>query len=84
MIKAPCKNCPERHEACHDQCQKYIAFRDEKLKQNLWMSMKNQYSVKPSGAKYNKNMGAYVFPQRGINRRNRTKTEIPEEDKKVR
>lgn len=26
---APCKDCPDRHTACHDQCQKpeYLAFR---------------------------------------------------------
>lgn len=25
-MKAPCKDCPERHYACHDTCEKYIAF----------------------------------------------------------
>ena len=26
---APCKDCPDRHIACHDRCQKpeYLAFR---------------------------------------------------------
>lgn len=26
---APCKDCPDRHTACHDRCQKpeYLAFR---------------------------------------------------------
>ena len=29
----PCKNCPDRHPACHDRCDKYLAVkraRDEK------------------------------------------------------
>ena len=73
MIKPPCKGCEERHEACHDHCQKYIAFRDEKIKQNEWMSMKNQETLRPSRATFNKNMGKFTYPQRGINRRERTK-----------
>ena len=27
MMKVPCgKNCPGRHYACHDTCEKYLAF----------------------------------------------------------
>lgn len=29
----PCKNCPDRHPACHDKCERYLAVkraRDEK------------------------------------------------------
>lgn len=29
----PCKNCPDRHTACHDKCEKYLTAkraRDEK------------------------------------------------------
>lgn len=24
---APCKDCPDRHEACHGHCEKFIEFR---------------------------------------------------------
>lgn len=26
--KAPCKDCPDRHRACHDTCEKYKQFKD--------------------------------------------------------
>ena len=26
---APCKDCPNRHPACHDQCEKYLAWKAE-------------------------------------------------------
>lgn len=40
-MKCPCKGCPDRHEACHDRCERYkgwkaahdaqrIAIREEK------------------------------------------------------
>ena len=27
-MKAPCKDCPNRHYACHDKCEKYKEFTD--------------------------------------------------------
>ena len=30
MIKAPCKDCPDRKQGCHSACEKYIAFRKER------------------------------------------------------
>lgn len=27
-MKAPCKNCEQRHESCHSDCDKYKAYRD--------------------------------------------------------
>ncbi len=26
-MKAPCKGCMSRHEKCHSECEKYLAFR---------------------------------------------------------
>lgn len=26
-MKAPCKDCTERHRACHDHCERYKAFK---------------------------------------------------------
>lgn len=38
-MKAPCKDCPNRHPSCHAECEDYIAFdnynkerREERLK----------------------------------------------------
>lgn len=28
MSHAPCKNCPDRHEACWGSCEKYRAWRE--------------------------------------------------------
>ena len=28
-ISAPCKDCPDRHMACHSSCQKYISYREQ-------------------------------------------------------
>ena len=25
-MRSPCKNCSERHYACHSSCERYIAF----------------------------------------------------------
>lgn len=30
MLKPPCKDCPDRHLACHDHCEKYKAFDAER------------------------------------------------------
>lgn len=27
-MKAPCKDCPDRHLACHDHCERYQAFKE--------------------------------------------------------
>ena len=27
--KAPCKDCPKRHDGCHSHCEAYKAFRAE-------------------------------------------------------
>ena len=28
-MNAPCKDCPDRHTACHDHCEKYKAWKEE-------------------------------------------------------
>ena len=32
-MKAPCKNCPDRHEACWGHCEKYNAWKAEYQKE---------------------------------------------------
>lgn len=34
MTKAPCKDCAERHIACHDTCEKFIQWHTE------WMELR--------------------------------------------
>lgn len=29
-MNAPCKDCPNRHEVCHDSCERYQAFKQER------------------------------------------------------
>lgn len=31
-MNAPCKECQDRYEICHDSCEKYIKFRREREK----------------------------------------------------
>lgn len=26
--RVPCRGCPDRHEACHDHCERFKAFRE--------------------------------------------------------
>ena len=73
MIKAPCKNCPERHEACHDRCEKYRAFRDERVKVNEWLTKANNGAVTPPRRHYSVSTHGYVTSPRGINRKERVK-----------
>ncbi len=30
-MNAPCKGCPDRHEACHDKCEKYQTYHAERM-----------------------------------------------------
>lgn len=41
--KAPCKDCPDRHAACHDKCEKYQAFKAECFKYNLKVEASRGY-----------------------------------------
>lgn len=29
-MKVPCKNCPDRHNLCWDECERFRAYRKEK------------------------------------------------------
>ena len=33
-FKVPCKNCTERHPACHDHCQKYLEVKAQAQEQS--------------------------------------------------
>lgn len=30
--EAPCHNCPDRHPKCHSECERYLAFVEERAK----------------------------------------------------
>ena len=57
-IPAPCKDCPDRHEACHDTCERFKEYRKkiEQAKANRAEAMRytkpNSITrTKPKGAK---------------------------------
>lgn len=29
-MKSPCKDCPDRYVGCHERCNKYLAYADER------------------------------------------------------
>ena len=39
MIQSPCKECQERHTACHDTCRKYEIYKQELQKQKSSMKI---------------------------------------------
>lgn len=44
----PCKNCPNRHPACHDKCEKYLKVkraRDEKKEAIRRDKFHNEYTI---------------------------------------
>ena len=49
MIMPPCKDCPDRHPACHDRCEKYKAFAVERAKSNKYNQEKNMFTLSEHG-----------------------------------
>lgn len=49
MIMPPCKDCPDRHQACHDRCEKYKAFSAERAKSNKYNREKNEILMSDHG-----------------------------------
>ena len=37
-----CKDCADRHPACHDTCEKYKETKKEIFEKSKWLSRKNQ------------------------------------------
>lgn len=35
MLKAPCKDCPDRRPLCHAECERYLDFRKKKTEFNV-------------------------------------------------
>jgi len=40
MVKLPCKDCQNRHLACHDTCKDYIAAKEEHVKEKNYLKEK--------------------------------------------
>lgn len=53
MLDAPCKDCTERHTACHSTCIKYISFKEavkeDKAKKEKWEQEHDPYPSKIIG-----------------------------------
>lgn len=45
MVKLPCKDCPNRHPACHDTCSKYQEAKAETKEEYKWMKQKNSSPI---------------------------------------
>lgn len=71
MIKAPCKGCPDRSPACHDRCEKYRAFHEERVRVNAWLTKQNAGPGTPPRRHYSVSTHGFVTSARGINRRER-------------
>lgn len=41
---SPCIDCPARHTACHDSCDKYAAFVAEVHAKKAWLKQKREQS----------------------------------------
>ena len=71
MKPFPCKDCKERYLGCSDKCEKYKTVKESNFEERKWVTMKNKEHMCPSAAKYKKAEGRYIFPEQGINRRNK-------------
>lgn len=40
-MNSPCKDCPVRHEACHDHCWKFRAWREHHEAECEWLRKMN-------------------------------------------
>lgn len=40
-MKAPCKDCPDRHTGCHAECEKYQTFAKEREEERQARGLKN-------------------------------------------
>lgn len=49
-MKTPCYQCPERSETCHAECERYLAYRDGRLK--VYEERKKKSIGPPRGAKW--------------------------------
>lgn len=45
MVTMPCKDCPDRHEACHDKCGKYQDAKKESFKEYSYNKKKNMSAI---------------------------------------
>ena len=57
-VMSPCQNCPDRHEACHDFCEKFAEYKskvqeakDRRRDALRWTAPNSITRTKPKGAK---------------------------------
>ena len=73
MIRNDCHGCTERNEECHATCEKYRAYVAENEKRRKWLKRMNDGDPGKSTIRYNRISRRFEVPERGINRRERTK-----------
>lgn len=44
-MRGPCKDCPKRHLLCHDQCEAYRNWKEEKAKEAAYTKQKKEDGV---------------------------------------
>lgn len=41
MTNLTCKDCPERHEACHDHCERFAAWRKQHAAERVYTNARH-------------------------------------------
>ncbi len=54
-MHSPCQGCPERHEGCHGQCEKYQEFRADRDAFNAARQEAKRGTPAPPRLRYNPN-----------------------------
>nr|DAL29972.1 MAG TPA_asm: hypothetical protein [Caudoviricetes sp.] len=44
-MRAPCKDCLKRHPLCHDRCETYRHWKEEKAKETAYTKQKREDAV---------------------------------------
>lgn len=58
MVMSPCLDCPERHQACHDECEAYQEYKREREKElDALRAFKKEHNTKKSERKFGKAKG---------------------------
>ena len=71
ISKGPCMDCAERKPGCHDQCEKYQAFKEETVNKKKWLAEQNRFGLYHSNVRFNRSKRKWEPVPRGVGRRNR-------------
>lgn len=65
-IPCPCKDCGERHRACHDSCTKYAIYKLEMERKRAW---ERKHSYRDADVEYQLRKNGAVWTDRALNAR---------------